>query len=282
MKVIIQSSVVVLFLFCGFFMAQNIRVAYDYEFALDSTNLADKKSELMYLDINEKGSKFYSYQVFRDDSLAQERLKAYKNGGNISLRENFTGTFRQIVEKKYPDRSTNTFVNLGQDFYVVEEKPHSFKWEILNEKVFISNVEVIKATTFAFGRRWYAYFAPQYTFHDGPWKFSGLPGLILKIEDEKKSHVFNFAGLVNLPNNDWISEKSSRKKYIPINSVQYKKVFLNDRNKSARLEESFGGGLVRFEVSDESGKKLNLREVQEMRDKLKLKTNNILDLDLLK
>ena len=263
-------------------MAQNIRVAYDYEFALDSTNLTDKKSELTCLDIDEKGSKFYSYQVFRDDSLAQERLKAYKNGVNISLRENFTGTFRQIVEKIYPEMSTNTFISLGQDFYVVEEKPIPLKWNILNEKVIINNLETIKATTFAFGRKWYAYFAPQYTFHDGPWKFSGLPGLILKVEDEKRSHVFSFTGLVSLPKDKWTSEKSSRKKYLPINRAQYKKVFLNDRNKSAVMEKNFGGGLIRFEVSDESGKKINYREVQEMRDKLKLKTNNILDLDLLK
>ncbi len=40
-------------LISAFFSAQN-RFIYDYKFVTDSTNKADVKSELMYLDISEK------------------------------------------------------------------------------------------------------------------------------------------------------------------------------------------------------------------------------------
>ena len=55
-------------LISAFFSAQN-RFIYDYKFVTDSTNKADVKSELMYLDISEKGSKFYSREVYVSDSI---------------------------------------------------------------------------------------------------------------------------------------------------------------------------------------------------------------------
>ena len=59
-----------LFLFVGLMLsAQNNRVIYEYRFAPDSTKTDSLKTEWMYLDINKKGSKFYSKASFESDSI---------------------------------------------------------------------------------------------------------------------------------------------------------------------------------------------------------------------
>ncbi|MCX8533413.1 hypothetical protein [Chryseobacterium luquanense] len=50
------------------------RFTYEYHFITDSTNRADVKKELMLLDISDKGSKYYSYDVFVTDSIINSDL----------------------------------------------------------------------------------------------------------------------------------------------------------------------------------------------------------------
>jgi hypothetical protein len=45
------------------------------------------------------------------------------------------------------------------------------------------------------GKNWTAWFTDDIQIQDGPYKFSGLPGLILNIEDEKGDHAFNIIGI---------------------------------------------------------------------------------------
>lgn len=48
------------------------------------------------------------------------------------------------------------------------------------------------------GRIWTAWFAPEIKIADGPYKFSGLPGLILKLEDDKGDYRFSFVKKINI------------------------------------------------------------------------------------
>jgi GLPGLI family protein len=51
---------------------------------------------------------------------------------------------------------------------------------------------------------------------DGPYKFHGLPGLILKIEDETKSHSFALKGIKSLSEDFIYPEVNQSKKTIEI------------------------------------------------------------------
>src|SRR3546814_12316359 len=45
------------------------------------------------------------------------------------------------------------------------------------------------------GRRWMAYFYPNIPLSDGPYKFGGLPGLIVRIVDENEHWDFTLVSI---------------------------------------------------------------------------------------
>lgn len=54
-----------------------------------------------------------------------------------------------------------------------------------------------KAETNFAGRKWIAWFTSDIPFQDGPYKFHGLPGLIVKIESADKTHSMELKGVKN-------------------------------------------------------------------------------------
>ena len=48
----------------------------------------------------------------------------------------------------------------------------------------------LKATMSYGGRNWEAWYTEEIPSSYGPWKFAGLPGLIMKVNDDKGVHTF--------------------------------------------------------------------------------------------
>lgn len=67
--------------------------------------------------------------------------------------------------------------------FIVQEKKYPFKWTIHNETKKIGNFNCTKATTYFRGRNYIAWFTSEIPLNAGPWKFSGLPGFIIEVQD---------------------------------------------------------------------------------------------------
>ncbi len=65
------------------------------------------------------------------------------------------------------------------------------KWNIEQEFTKINGISCQKATAKYKGRIWEAWFSKEYPINDGPYKFSGLPGIVVSIKDSENDHVFN-------------------------------------------------------------------------------------------
>jgi len=85
---------------------------------------------------------------------------------------------------------------MGQNRFDVSDLK-KMEWKILPDKKMTDKFEVQKATLDFGGRTWIAWFSQDFPFQDGPYKFHGLPGLILEMEDSTGTHVFKFAGSKN-------------------------------------------------------------------------------------
>lgn len=69
------------------------------------------------------------------------------------------------------------------------------EWSLTGETERIVNYQCQKAVTSFGGREWMAWFCPDIPLDGGPYKFCGLPGLILKVEDSEKHFSWTMTGI---------------------------------------------------------------------------------------
>ena len=74
--------------------------------------------------------------------------------------------------------------------FISQENIPALAWEINTETKKIGSFDCQLAKTNFRGRQYMAWFCKDIPFSDGPWKFSGLPGLILEIYDSKMDYQF--------------------------------------------------------------------------------------------
>lgn len=171
-----------------FMMAQqSTRFVYQATLTPDSTNV-EKKTELAYLDTDGKKSVFYAENSMKRDSV-MERMRATKNFDRTQM-QNLRSNLQFTVEKDLTNQSVVYKSRIGRDNYSYSETP-VFEWKILPETVKIGNYQTQKAEAKFGGRTWYAWFTQEIPLQDGPYKFSGLPGLIVKVQDEKGDYSFD-------------------------------------------------------------------------------------------
>jgi len=85
----------------------------------------------------------------------------------------------------------------------------NFNWKIESERSKIGEYQAQKATTEFGGRKWTAWFSEDLPFQDGPYKFYGLPGLIVKIEDANQNYSWVLKGNKTIEN--WEEETYAEK-----------------------------------------------------------------------
>ena len=270
--------------------AQNKRLSYEYSFVLDSTNQADLQKELIVLDVNPDGSEFYSYELFKSDSIQLVEIKKQENSGSeiINVKQSYKGKIFYTIEKNYPGFEIYQHTGLGNDRYKVLDNRKSV-WKILPDKQKLGEFETQKAETKMFGRKWTAWFATEIPIQDGPYKFHGLPGLIVKIEDEAKYHSFELKGISKYVENNklQIDDERNYEKEILIDHLKYKKLAAELRNDPTKsLREMMNSATTSFKIIGPDGNEIKpsdlirQRELKAKEDRKK--NNNPLELDLLK
>ncbi|MPS74356.1 MAG: GLPGLI family protein [Chryseobacterium sp.] len=185
---------------------QSTRFIYQVTQTPDSTN-TEKKTELAYLDTDGKRSLFYAENSLKRDSL-MDRMRATRNFDREQM-QNLRSNLQFTIEKDLTNQSLTYRSRIGRDNYSYPETP-VFEWKILPETVKIGDYQTQKAETKFGGRTWYAWFTQEIPFQDGPYKFSGLPGLIVKIQDAKGDYSF-----------DLMQTKKIAEIYQPLNRGQF-------------------------------------------------------------
>ncbi|WP_312195129.1 GLPGLI family protein [Epilithonimonas vandammei] len=272
-----------LFLILGVLaIAQNKRFIYEYKFISDSTNVDDVKTEMMFLDTTKDGSKYYSYTVFNSDSIMKVDLeKQLAATGSINVKSDMRkGDVRYSVTKTYPDYKINLHRRLGMDAYNISDD-RKINWKILSEKEKIGEWNAQKAEADFAGRKWIAWFSTEIPIQDGPYKFRGLPGLIVKIEDKTGSHKMELKGIKNITGN--VDINVFEVKEIAVNSKQFQKVlkeYENDPTKGIKQIQMGGTSII---LTGKDGTSTKIAKEQEERLKARIKKdNNRIELDIVK
>ncbi|WP_312825578.1 GLPGLI family protein [Epilithonimonas sp.] len=276
-----MRKLLLLFTFLGVLtIAQNKRFIYEYKFISDSTNLEDVKTEMMLLDTTKDGSKYYSYTVFNSDSIMKVDLeKQLAATGSINVKSDMRkGDVRYSVTKTYPDYKINLHRRLGMDAYNISDD-RKINWKISSDKEKIAEWNAQKAEADFAGRHWMAWFSTEIPIQDGPYKFNGLPGLIVKIEDKTGSHKLELKGIKNIKKELDINVFDAKE--IAVNSKQFQKVikeYENDPTKGIKQIQMGGTSIV---LTGKDGTSTKIAKEQEERLKARIKKdNNRIELDI--
>lgn len=104
------------------------------------------------------------------------------------------GDFLIITDKRKDTLKYTS--NSGETKFLVNEKIKPFKWILHNETRKIGSFICNKATTYFRGRNYIAWYATKIPTNNGPWKFSGLPGLILEVYDFDKIFFWELESVI--------------------------------------------------------------------------------------
>lgn len=260
--------------------SQNKRFIYEYKFISDSTNAGDVKTEMMFLDTTKDGSKYYSYTVFNSDSLMKIDLeKQLAATGSINIRSDMQkGSVRYSVTKTYPDYKVNLHRRLSMDAYNISDD-RKINWKISSDKEKIGEWNAQKAEADFAGRHWIAWFSTEIPIQDGPYKFHGLPGLIVKIEDKTGSHKMELKGIKNIQGELNINVWDAKE--IAINNKQFQKVireYENDPTKGIK-QMQMGGATIVMTGKDGNSSKVAKEQEERLKNQIK-KNNNRIELNL--
>lgn len=162
-------------------VSQNINTDYVCLYNLKYTrndNSSDNEQFILLVESKSNKSAFLSSTIYSANSLKKTNPNDYASYGSefpefVYHNNNQIDVFEDIKGFKYR--------------YIENEK---LNWEIVKEKMKIGKVNAQLAKCNAYGRTWYAWFTTEIPLNYGPYKFKGLPGLIVNMYDSEKKLNF--------------------------------------------------------------------------------------------
>ncbi|MCZ2084054.1 MAG: GLPGLI family protein [Flavobacteriales bacterium] len=197
-----MKKILTLFAVSVFFAlnAQETANRFFYELTFKPKKDSAKLDKVMtILDVVKDKSIYRDYTLLAQDSILKIQVEAMQKAGTFKdISKSVTmPKFSEKIYKFYPgmkiqyvDRVANGFtpMNIGYN------EDLKFDWKIQSGKEKIGAYNTQKATTEYGGRKWTAWFTPDIPLQDGPYKFYGLPGLIVKVTDDGNNYSWELKG----------------------------------------------------------------------------------------
>jgi GLPGLI family protein len=181
--------------------------------------------DTMNLEIGEKGiCKFYSYHNYIVDSM--RRNTSYDNWHKYKTTGNRYKLYINFPERKI---TVNNYAFASFDNYEYEEDLIYPEWNVSHtDTKKILHFDCKKATCRYKGRDYIAWYASWgLPINRGPYKFGGLPGLILEIVDTDNLFLFECIGFGNFKEGYIVKDKGEQ----PVKKIS-RQDFINMQKRS--------------------------------------------------
>lgn len=227
--------------------AQALRLSYNLKYKVDST-ATDFKILKTVLDIHEGHTLYFEERAIATDSLNKSKPLT-------------TSTYTSPIAKL--KRKTGDFVNMNyyrssMDYFKFKTQD-KIDWKFLPDTKQHGEWLVQKATCNFGGRTWEAWFAKDFPFNEGPYKFTGLPGIITEIRDTKNNYSWELESVKKPGNfNPNLLETVFKQPPLEITESKYKEILLNDYRDPFVRFKILGEGNWIFETKD--GKEVSTNE----------------------
>lgn len=154
--------------------------------------------------------------------------------------ENLRGETENVKKEIFKDFDKKHIISPAEISFIGSEliidSLNLFSWEIIDEEKEILGYKCKGAKTSFRGRDYVAFFSETIGISDGPWKFNGLPGLILEVV-EKNNRISFKADRVEFPeiNNPTLKGISSNKAMTYSKAIQEASIDYNLKNEQINL-----------------------------------------------
>ncbi len=201
------------------FAQDAVRVEYEVRQEFDRSNLKQTSARMEEMLVNSENKRYY-FELFVNATNSNfteiERINN-EQGRGISV-----GLLSNVSSNIYKDFNSKELYenNKMKPKLFIKDSIQTFPWVLSKEESTILGNKVRKATYTNPTQTVEAWYAPDLPFRDGPSRFNGLPGLILKIKfklpfrsdmDTNVSFtaidVKPYAGKIELPKNAKVVEK---------------------------------------------------------------------------
>ncbi len=187
-----------------------IKVGYTYHetFVRGSDGIVKRDIPFVLL-ANKEQSKFYNTKTEFKDSLEStpqgraiskqlrnDAIKRYSETKDESAMKAVVYQTFLYIFRSTPDNTMTVYDRAGSLEYGVYTEPlGEIQWVITDSTKTVLGYDCVMATANYHGRDWTAWFAPDIPLQEGPWKLTGLPGLILEASESTGQHSFIASGL---------------------------------------------------------------------------------------
>ena len=221
-------------LFSHLTFAQNnsiIHVKYKFTHVRD-LNVPNEPFEGEYLlSIKNNESRFLPYFLYEDVNNKKTQTQVPSSasastvvtGMPVLVVSNSGAMLVEETKKVLGKGTVQTDARILSKYFYYSDVAPKIVWTIEDDFRKILNYNCQKATGSFMGRQYIAWFTNDIPVSDGPWKFSGLPGLILEITDSKNevsykaTEIFRNADSdVNSVIHNDNSIKLSKKEYVEL------------------------------------------------------------------
>ncbi|WP_294333958.1 GLPGLI family protein [uncultured Chryseobacterium sp.] len=263
--------------------AQNSANRFFYEMTYKpNKDSAKLEKEMMVLDIDQDKSFYQSYENIQIDSITNVIIKEASNTGFPDFKRmgNRRAQFTHQIIKNYPIREVLYKDRIAVDYYSYRENPE-LVWKISDEKQKIGAYNAQKATADFGGRKWIAWFTTEIPFPDGPYKFYGLPGLIVKIGDHAGNYSWELKGNRKI---DRLAEASSVEGLLSRSGLSVSKEITKEKFTQKYEEykkDPFAGMrqmLGQYNLSKEVSMSKEMRDAEKQMKESLTKNNNSIEL----
>lgn len=233
---------------------QAVKVEYDYHFY---TVRGTETQRPMILTSSNSRSKFYNSNTNRIDSTYNSpekhaAFKAYINSRAWGINDELPTRWEKMYVEKDWDKNEMTVYDTvaGEDRYNYNEPLAGISWEMQDSTETILGYECLMAECDYHGRHWTVWFTPEVPISDGPWKLNGLPGLILRAQEDSGQYGFTAVGIENY-------EKEIEPVY---QKFLYEKIDRKELLQTKRLIDENMGGFISARTGIDHPK--NMKSVQ--------------------
>lgn len=158
----------------------------------------------MLLQIGGKVQKFGSLARYHEDSLAltfqntpQDSRLIMREVSKIRADARCKGRLPWVMYRNYPTGKVTITDRVFMDHYSSVEPSRQPTWQLEEEETLqLGGYVCHKATTTLHGRKWTVWYAPSLAYSEGPWLLNGLPGLVLKANDDSGAFSFTLQQVV--------------------------------------------------------------------------------------